>query len=133
MVEASQATGEFQIGWVRDGIVPADHPSRYRFFSYAEAGVWPLLRGERDPRFDRPSTRLARDLEVLAGTVEATALSSSRVSFTFVIFAGFLVLSVRSLSLVLMGISGRFAIARLLCGIPTTSSRTMRQPWFSSR
>ena len=66
--------------------------------------IRPFFRAERDPRFDRPLARLGRVLKywlaqwkqpryLLAGVLHA------------VIFAGFLALSIRSISLVALGIS----------------------------
>ena len=40
--------------------------------------VTPLVRGERDFRFDRPFLRLGKSLAILAGTVEASALPDRR-------------------------------------------------------
>jgi Fe-S oxidoreductase len=79
-------------------------------FSYILAKrMVPLLQGAPDPRFDRPSTRLARILKYWLGQWKQPRFMFAGI-LHIVIFLGFLALSVRSLSLVMMGISERFAM-----------------------
>jgi Fe-S oxidoreductase len=76
----------------------------------------PLVRGERDVRFDRPVTRLERVLQFwlgqwkhpryrLAGTVH------------ILIFAAFIILATRAFSLLILGISENFALPDSSVGI----------------
>jgi Fe-S oxidoreductase len=76
----------------------------------------PLVRGQRDPRFDRPLLRLQRVLKFwlvqwkhpryrFAGTVHV------------LIFAGFIILATRAFSLLILGISESFALPESSGGI----------------
>src|SRR5208282_3485011 len=65
----------------------------------------PLLRGERDFRFDRPLTRLGRVLQFWLGQWKHPRYRTAGVIHIF-IFAGFLVLAIHTFSLLIFGISG---------------------------
>ncbi|MBZ5569355.1 MAG: (Fe-S)-binding protein [Acidobacteriia bacterium] len=69
----------------------------------------PLMRGARDHRFDRPWTRLERVLQYWLGQWKHPRYLGAGL-IHLVIFAGFIVLAVRSISLVAFGISENFAI-----------------------
>ena len=115
MVEAGQATARVS-DWLGQGrtLFLLIALLGLALFSYAVARrVAPLLRGERDPRFDRPWTRLARVLQFWLGQWKQPRFPLAGV-LHILIFAGFVVLSVRSIALVAMGISGHFATAGFL-------------------
>jgi Fe-S oxidoreductase len=67
----------------------------------------PLLEATPDDRFDRPLTRLARIFKYWVAQWKQPRYMAAGV-LHIVIFAGFLVLSIRSISLVLMGIFQHF-------------------------
>jgi len=73
--------------------------------------VWrrliPLLRAQGDPRFDHPLLRLRNVAQFWLGQWKHPRYWFAGI-LHIVIFAGFLVLSIRSVSLVLLGISERF-------------------------
>lgn len=79
-------------------------------FSYILAKrLVPLLHGAPDPRFDRPSTRIAKSLKFWLAQWKQPRFMFAGI-LHIVIFLGFLALSFRSLSLVLMGISDRLVV-----------------------
>ena len=69
----------------------------------------PLLRGQYDPRMDRLSTRFAWSVKYWLAQWKQPRFMVAGVIHV-VMFGGFLALSVRSASLVLMGISGRLLL-----------------------
>jgi Fe-S oxidoreductase len=69
----------------------------------------PLMRAERDLRFDRPLIRLGKVLQLWLAQWKHPRYLLAGV-LHIVIFAGFLVLSVRSVSLVMLGVSDRFTM-----------------------
>ena len=83
-------------------------------FAYIMAKrVAPLLQSAPDFRFDQISIRLTRSLKFwLAQWKQPRYLLAGVLHI--IIFAGFLVLSVRSVSLVVLGISGQFRHAGLI-------------------
>jgi Fe-S oxidoreductase len=82
-------------------------------FAYIMAKrVAPLLRSAPDFRFDQISIRLTRSLKFwLAQWKQPRYLLAG--ALHIIVFAGFLVLSVRSISLVVLGISGQFVMPGL--------------------
>src|SRR5271157_5078058 len=74
-------------------------------FSYIVAKrLMPLLRGERDFRFDRPLTRLGRVLQFWLGQWKHPRYRTAGL-IHILIFAGFLVLAIHTFSLLILGIS----------------------------
>jgi Fe-S oxidoreductase len=75
--------------------------------------VWrrlvPLLRAERDGRFDRPLARLAKVAKFWFGQWKHPRYRSAGV-LHLLIFTGFILLVIRSFSTLLAGVSGSFAI-----------------------
>jgi Fe-S oxidoreductase len=81
-------------------------------FAYIVAKrLTPLLRAERDIRFDRPSIRLERVFKYWFGQWKHPRF---RVAGTIhiLIFAGFLILAFQAFSLLLLGISGNVVLSR---------------------
>ena len=70
----------------------------------------PLLRAQRDFRFDRPWTRLGRVLQFWLGQWRHPRYRFAGV-IHILIFAGFLMLASRAFALLALGISDRFAAA----------------------
>ena len=70
----------------------------------------PLLRAQRDFRFDRPWTRLGRVLQFWLGQWRHPRYRFAGV-IHILIFAGFLMLASRAFALLALGISDRFAVA----------------------
>jgi Fe-S oxidoreductase len=86
-------------------------------FSYIVAKrLTPLIRGERDVRFDRPLLRLERFLQFWLGQWKHPRY---RVAGTIhiLIFAGFILLATRAFSLLILGISENFALPDSAGGI----------------
>jgi len=111
MVEAGHATARVP-GWLSQGqilFLLITLLGLALFFYIVARRMTLLLGGERDPRFDRPWTRLARVLQFWLGQWKQPRFAFSGV-LHIAIFAGFLVLSVRSISLVMVGISGHFVM-----------------------
>jgi hypothetical protein len=69
----------------------------------------PLLRGERDFRFDQPLIRLGRVLQFWLGQWKHPRYRFAG-TIHILIFAGFLVLASRAFALLLLGISGNFVM-----------------------
>ena len=72
----------------------------------------PLLRGQRDFRFDRPLTRLTRLLKFWLGQWKHPRYRTAGTIHVF-IFAGFIVLAIRTFSVLILGISDNFGIPGL--------------------
>ena len=72
----------------------------------------PLLRGERDFRFDRPLTRLTRTLQFWLGQWKHPRYRTAGTIHIF-IFAGFIVLAIRTFSLLILGLSDNFGVPGL--------------------
>jgi len=86
-------------------------------FSYIVAKrLAPLLRAARDFRFDRPFSRLARTLQFWLGQWKHPRYKTAGF-IHILIFAGFLVLAVRTFSVLILGLSPDFAVP-LLSGRP---------------
>jgi Fe-S oxidoreductase len=82
-------------------------------FSYIVAKrLTPLLRGERDFRFDRPVTRLIRTLQFWLGQWKHPRYKTAGALHIF-IFAGFITLAVRTFSLLIFGLSDNFGVPGL--------------------
>src|SRR6266568_574099 len=77
------------------------------FFYIIAKRVAPLLRGQRDLRFARPFVRLGKVLQFWLGQWKQPRYPVAGV-LHIVIFAGFLVLSAHSISLLMLGMSGHF-------------------------
>jgi len=74
-------------------------------FSYIVAKrLVPLIRGERDLRFDRPLVRLGRVLKFWLGQWKQPRYRAAGTLHIF-IFAGFLVLAIRAFSVLIVGVS----------------------------
>jgi Fe-S oxidoreductase len=67
----------------------------------------PLLRGERDTRFDRPLTRLARVFQYWLAQWKHPRYPGAGLVH-ILIFAGFITLLIRSFALMIFGLSGNF-------------------------
>ena len=86
-------------------------------FSYLLAmRLSPLLQGAPDPRLDRPAERLSRSVKYWLAQWKHPRFMLAGI-LHIVIFLGFLVLSFRSLSLVIMGIFGQVVIPGFLQGV----------------
>lgn len=71
--------------------------------------IAPLIRGERDQRFDRPLVRLWKVAQFWVGQWKQPRYMTAGV-LHILLFAGFLVLMLRSFSLMMLGVSEHFAI-----------------------
>jgi len=93
----------------------------------------PLLRGERDLRFDRPWLRLGRVLKFWLGQWKHPRYRTAGTLHIFV-FAGFLLLAIRAFSVLLVGVSRNFVMPGLSgrAGPIYDLSRTTPPPSFSS-
>src|SRR5271166_204189 len=77
-------------------------------FSYIVAQrLVPLMRGERDFRFDQPWVRLGRVLKYWLGQWKQPRYRAAGTLHIF-IFAGFLVLAIRAFSVLIVGVSPNF-------------------------
>jgi Fe-S oxidoreductase len=72
----------------------------------------PLLRGERDFRFDRPLARLGKVLKFWLGQWKHTRYRTAGTIHIF-IFAGFIVLAIRAFSVLIVGVSDNFVMPGL--------------------
>jgi Fe-S oxidoreductase len=80
------------------------------FFAYIVAKrLTPLLRGERDFRFDRPLVRLEKVLQFWLGQWKHPRYRTAGIVH-ILIFTGFIVLATRAFSLLILGISENFAL-----------------------
>ena len=107
----AEATYWFVHGRILLSIIPL---VALAFFSFAIAQrLRPLLRAQKDFRFDRPIERLGLVLKFWLGQWRHPRYWFAGI-LHIVIFAGFLILSVRSVSLVLLGITGPAALPGFL-------------------
>ena len=82
-------------------------------FSYIVAKrLVPLIRGERDFRFDRPFVRLGRVLKFWLGQWKHPRYRTAGILHIF-IFAGFIVLAIRASTVLIVGVSENFVIPGL--------------------
>ena len=82
-------------------------------FSYIVAKrLVPLVRGERDFRFDQPWVRLQRVLKYWLGQWKQPRYRAAGALHVF-IFAGFLVLAIRAFSVLIVGVSQNFVMPGL--------------------
>jgi Fe-S oxidoreductase len=82
-------------------------------FSYIVARrLVPLVRGQRDFRFDQPWARLGRVLKFWLGQWKQPRYRAAGTLHIF-IFAGFLVLAIRAFSVLIVGVSGNFVMPGL--------------------
>ncbi len=72
----------------------------------------PLLRGERDFRFDHPLTRLMRTLQFWLAQWKHPRYRTAGTIHLF-IFAGFIILAIRTFSLLIFGLSNNFGVPGL--------------------
>ena len=72
----------------------------------------PLLRGERDFRFDQPWVRLGRVGKYWLGQWKHPCYRTAGILHIF-IFAGFLVLAIRAFSVLIVGVSQNFVMPGL--------------------
>jgi Fe-S oxidoreductase len=73
----------------------------------------PLIRGERDFRFDQPWVRLGRVLKFWLGQWKHPRYRTAGIIHIF-IFAGFIVLAIRAFSVLIVGVSENFVMPGLL-------------------
>src|SRR5208283_3292287 len=76
----------------------------------------PLIRGERDVRFDRPWTRLERLLQFWLGQWKHPRYRTAGI-IHILIFSGFILLATRAFSLLILGISENFALPDSASGV----------------
>ncbi|MGO9270881.1 MAG: (Fe-S)-binding protein [Terriglobia bacterium] len=106
MMEGVQSLAQITHG-LTPGLIPflAIHVLGLTCLSYIVAKrLTPLLRGERDFRFDRPWTRLGRVLQFWLGQWKHPRYRTAGV-IHILIFTGFLVLAIHTFSLLIFGIS----------------------------
>jgi Fe-S oxidoreductase len=85
-------------------------------FAYIVAKrVAPLVRAESDPRFDRPFTRIGTVLKFWLGQWKHPRYRAAGIIHIF-IFAGFILLVIRSFTLLIVGVSQDFAMPGLSGG-----------------
>jgi hypothetical protein len=82
------------------------------FFYIVAMRMVPLLRGERDLRFDRPFIRLGRVLKFWLGQWKQPRYRTAGILHIF-IFAGFIVLAIRAFSVLIVGVSENFIMPGL--------------------
>jgi len=82
------------------------------FFYIVAMRMVPLLRGERDFRFDRPFVRLGRVLKFWLGQWKQPRYKLAGTIHIF-IFAGFIVLAIRAFSVLIVGVSENFVMPGL--------------------
>ncbi|MGB7435285.1 MAG: (Fe-S)-binding protein [Candidatus Acidiferrum sp.] len=82
------------------------------FFYIAAQRLVPLIRGERDFRFDQPWIRLERVLKYWLGQWKQPRYRAAGTLHIF-IFAGFLVLAIRAFSVLIVGVSPNFVMPGL--------------------
>ncbi len=75
----------------------------------------PLIRGERDFRFDQPLVRLGRVLKFWLGQWKHPRYRTAGIIHIF-IFAGFIVLAIRAFSVLIVGVSENFVMPGLSGG-----------------
>ncbi|HEX6804252.1 MAG TPA: (Fe-S)-binding protein [Terriglobales bacterium] len=115
MVEHLQSPAQayywFVHGWILFSIIPL---AGMALFAYEIAGrIHPLLSAERDFRFDRPLARVEQVLKYWLAQWKHPRYWGAGV-LHIVIFAGFLVLSIRSTALVLLGMGMHFSLPAVL-------------------
>src|SRR5664279_3298952 len=79
------------------------------FFYIVSKRMAPLIRGERDWRFDRPLVRLERVLQFWVGQWKHPRYRTAGILHIF-IFASFLILATQAFSLLILGVSGNFVM-----------------------
>src|SRR5579862_1761288 len=72
----------------------------------------PLIRGQRDFRFDQPLVRLGRVLKIWLGQWKHPRYRTAGIIHIF-IFAGFIVLAIRAFSVLIVGVSENFVMPGL--------------------
>ena len=82
------------------------------FFYIVAMRMVPLLRGERDFRFDQPFIRLGRVLKFWLGQWKQPLYRTAGILHIF-IFAGFIVLAIRAFSVLIVGVSENFEMPGL--------------------
>jgi Fe-S oxidoreductase len=82
------------------------------FFYIVAQRLVPLIRGERDFRFDQPSIRLGRVLKYWLGQWKQPRYRAAG-TLHILIFAGFLVLAIRAFSVLIVGVSENFVMPGL--------------------
>src|SRR5271167_1540048 len=86
-------------------------------FAYIVARrLTPLLRGERDVRFDRPLLRLEKVLQFWLGQWKHPRYRTAGI-IHILIFSGFILLATRAFSLLILGISENFVLPDSSAGI----------------
>src|SRR5579872_3788441 len=119
--------GIFALGNIPwQGHIPGPGSERFLFYAIHAAGIVcfffivarrlaPLLRAERDSRFDRPLLRLKRILQFWLGQWKHPRYVGAG-AIHILIFAGFIVLAVRTFSVLIFGLSEHFAVPGLIGG-----------------
>jgi Fe-S oxidoreductase len=82
------------------------------FFYIVAKRLVPLIRGERDFRFDQPFVRLGRVLKFWLGQWKHPRYRTAGTIHIF-IFAGFIVLAIRAFSVLIVGVSENFVMPGL--------------------
>ena len=114
MLEVIQSTAQATY-WLNPGrdLFLVTHVLGILCFSYIVAKrLGPLLRGERDFRFDRPWIRFERILKFWLGQWKHPRYMTAGIIHIF-IFAGFLTLAIRAFALLILGFNDNFAIPGL--------------------
>src|SRR5664279_5062841 len=79
------------------------------FFYIVSKRMAPLIRGERDWRFDRPLVRLERILQFWLGQWKHPRYRTAGI-IHILIFAGFITLATQAFSLLILGVAGNFVV-----------------------
>jgi Fe-S oxidoreductase len=79
------------------------------FFYIVSKRMVPLIRGERDWRFDRPLVRLERVLQCWLGQWKHPRYRTAGIMH-ILFFAGFLILATQAFSLLILGVFGNFVL-----------------------
>ena len=89
------------------------------FFYIVTKRMTPLIRGERDLRFDQPLVRLERLLQFWLGQWKHPRYPTAGIMH-ILIFAGFIILATQAFSLLILGFSPNFALPGSAGGIGDT-------------
>ena len=110
MQSVAQVTSWLAMG---QGLFLLIHVLGIACFAYIVARrLVPLIRGERDFRFDQPWIRLQKVLKYWLGQWKQPRYRAAGTLHIF-IFAGFLVLAIRAFSVLIVGVSQNFAMPGL--------------------
>jgi len=82
------------------------------FFYIVSMRIVPLLRAQRDPRFDRPLERLGRVLKFWLGQWKHPRYRLAG-TLHILIFAGFILLAARAFTVMILGVNENFVMPGL--------------------